>query len=274
MIFSITSFMIQMFCDINNQENPLLAMAIHNGHEVRAEAESWLETGEDERLKEEDPFTGFFTDIAPSRIVVNTSRFEVDLNRPREEALYKIPEQSWGMKVWKEGVPVSVWENSLKARDEFYNFLGRVIDGFIDTWGFIIIYDIHSYNFRRIDRENGDDPLKNPDINVGTGSMDRDLWAPVIDSFIESARSLEFMDRRLSVEENIRFRGGYLSRWVHENYPGHSCVPAIELKKIFMDEWKGLADIPKMKALKKIMAGTVPAVLKSAELAFTGKNKK
>ena len=31
------------------------------------------------------------------------SRFEVDLNRPREEAVYRVPEDCWGLDVWRGG---------------------------------------------------------------------------------------------------------------------------------------------------------------------------
>jgi N-formylglutamate deformylase len=98
---------------INAYSSPLLATAIHDGHDIRQGIGNYLNIDESERLREEDPCTGFFTDISESRIVVNTSRFEVDVNRPRDGAVYSNPEQAWGLNVWKEDVPVSVWEYSL-----------------------------------------------------------------------------------------------------------------------------------------------------------------
>ena len=99
---------------------------------------NFLHIGEFDRLREEDPCTGYFTDIAPSRFIIHTSRFETDVNRPRESAVYRYPEQSWGIKVWKDNVPEKVWENSLKQYDDFYNWLKQQITLFIEKSGFIV----------------------------------------------------------------------------------------------------------------------------------------
>lgn len=76
---------------IYSGDGPLVATAIHPGHHVRSEIRERLALPEDKRLNEEDPFTGPFTAVAPTRIVVERSRFEVDLNRPRENAVYRRP---------------------------------------------------------------------------------------------------------------------------------------------------------------------------------------
>ena len=46
----------------------------------------------------------------------------------------------------------------------------------------------------------------------------------------------------MDVRENVRFRGGELSRWVNERYRDRGCALAIEFKKMFMDEWTGTVD--------------------------------
>ncbi len=255
--------MLNFWHNIDLEASPLLATAIHNGHNVRPEAAEYLAINELDRLREEDACTGFFTDIAPSRFIIHTSRFEVDVNRPRETAVYRFPEQSWGLKVWQDNVPEQVWENSLKEYDEFYSWFRQQVDAFVEKSGFIIIYDIHSYNFRRENREFGDNPLKNPDINVGTGTLNP-RWAPVVEHFKNRLRNIDFLGSHLSVEENVRFKGGYLSEWVHNNYPEQSCVLAIEFKKIFMDEWTGAVNIEKIKALKEALNETVQGVLVEA----------
>lgn len=252
--------------EINELINPLLATAIHNGHYVRPEISRYLAIDEYERLREEDPYTGFFTDISESRIVVDTSRFEVDVNRPREGSVYRIPEQSWGINVWKDNVPVSVWEYSYGEYDFFYSLLERLITRFIDSWGYIIVYDIHSYNYLRNGKDQKEEnPEGNPEINLGTGSMNRELWINVIDSFIASVHDYSYQGRKLYVAENIRFKGGYMGNWIHSRFPGKSCVLSIELKKIFMDEWTGAVNIDRINDLKSALKGTVPAVLEAAK---------
>ena len=82
--------------------SPVLATAIHNGHTVRADIEALMAISAEERLREEDPFTEFVTRDVPNRIVFHRSRFEIDLNRPREGAVYLSPEQAWGLDIWKQ----------------------------------------------------------------------------------------------------------------------------------------------------------------------------
>ena len=84
-----------------NDEGPLVATAIHNGHLLRDEIEELTALSDVERLREEDPFTGDWTTIANVQIVMQNSRFEVDLNRPRDKAVYIDPEDAWGLKLWK-----------------------------------------------------------------------------------------------------------------------------------------------------------------------------
>jgi N-formylglutamate deformylase len=252
---------------INAYSSPLLATAIHDGHDIREGIGNYLNIDEYDRLREEDPCTGFFTDVSESRIVVNTSRFEVDVNRPRDAAVYRTPEQAWGLNVWKDDVPVSVWEYSLGEYDFFYSRLQRILNRITGYWGYVIVYDIHSYNYRRKGKdEEEDNPAENPDINIGTGSMDRQLWGHVVESFMSSLDSSGYTEKKLHVAENIRFRGGHLAQWIHSNYPGKSCVLSIEFKKFFMDEWTGAVDIKMINGLKNALKATIPAVLEAAKV--------
>ncbi len=252
--------------EINAFSSPLLVTAIHNGHALRPGISTYMAIDEFERLREEDPYTEYFADISESRLIVDTSRFEVDLNRPREDAVYRTPGQSWGIKVWKDKVPVSVWEYSYGEYDFFYNLLDRAITRFIDFWGYIIVYDIHSYNYLRNGKNSAEvDPEGNPEINLGTGSMDRQMWDPVVSSFMSVLHDYNYQGRKLHVAENIRFKGGYMAKWIHSRFPGKSCVLSIELKKIFMDEWTGAVNIPSINDLKEALKKTVPVVLDAAK---------
>lgn len=259
--------MISLKEEINTFSAPLLVTAIHNGHDVRPGTGSYLAIDEYQRLREEDPYTEYFTDIADSRLVVDTSRFEVDLNRPRDGAVYRTPDQSWGLNVWKDNVPLSVWNYSYSEYDFFYSRLERIISRFIDYWGYIVVYDVHSYNYLRNGKDTEEEnPEGNPDINVGTASMDKKLWEPVVSSFIASLQAEEYMGRKLYVAENVRFKGGYMGTWIHSRFPGKSCVLSIEFKKIFMDEWTGAVDIGCIKELKRALKNTIPAVLNVARI--------
>ena len=91
-------------------EGPLVSAAIHNGHTLRGGLLDSIGLTEPERLREEDPYTDILSDVAPTRVVGNRSRFEVDLNRPRDESVYLTPEQAWGLNVWREPLATGVVE--------------------------------------------------------------------------------------------------------------------------------------------------------------------
>ncbi len=260
-----TPDMIKMRYDIRRSKWPLLALAIHHGHDVREELEQYLEIDEFTRLREEDPCTGFLAAGSANHLIVDTSRFQTDLNRPPGEALYRTPEQSWGLRVWKKELPQPIVNGLLKDYDDFYEQLARFMNGLIETCGYLVVYDFHTYNYRRDAAGKEADPVLNPEINVGTGTLNRDLWAPVIDCFLHLMRGYDYFGRHLDVRENIRFKGGYLSRWIHGRYPGRACVLAIEVKKIFMDEWSGAVDIFRLNELKNAFYTTVPEILATAE---------
>lgn len=249
-------------------EGPVIATAIHEGHEVRPELEGLLALDEAQRLREEDPFTGEWTVVAPTQVVGRRSRFEVDLNRPRDGAVYVTPEQSWGLQVWKQPLPPDVLERSLAEYDAFYQGLGKLLEGYAQRYGKFVVYDLHTYNHRRdgLDAPPAD-PAKNPEVNLGTGTMQpgrRDQWAGVVEAFMGAMRQGDPLNgRSLDVRENVKFKGGYFAKWIHARFPDAACVLSIEFKKVFMDEWTGEANRAAIEQLKRALAATVPGVLEA-----------
>jgi len=243
-------------------EMPIVATAIHAGHDVRPEAAALFAVSEADRLREEDPFTDRWTPIVDNRVVVNRSRFEVDLNRPRDKAVYLESEDAFDLKVWKGAPPDTLVQGSLATYDDFYETFRTLCDELEAAHGRFVVLDLHSYNHRR----NGpdapvDDPAKNPEVNVGTGSLDRERWGGLVDRFMADVAGTPFEGGHLDVRENVRFKGGYLSRWVHENYPTSGCALAIEVKKIFMDEWTGQEDEGVVVSMLEVLRASVPGLL-------------
>jgi N-formylglutamate deformylase len=106
-----------------------------------------------------------------------------------------------------------------------------------------VVLDLHSYNHRRGGPDAPvDDPTANPEINVGTGSVDHEVWGDVVQTFKRALAHHPFDGGHLDVRENVRFRGGHMSRWINPRYAGRGVCLAIEVKKIFMDEWTGVPD--------------------------------
>ncbi len=241
---------------------PLVAAAIHDGHDIRAELQPLLALSDEDRLREEDPHTGLWTSVAPTRIVGLRSRFEVDLNRPREKAVYQTPDDCWGLTVWKEPLAPEMVAQSLQAYDHFYAHLRFWLDQLVQRFGRVVVFDLHSYNHRR-DGVGGAvaDAQANPEVNVGTGTMDRQRWAPVVDRFIHEMRSFNFLGRQLDVRENVRFRGGNFPRWIHEQFPDSVCAIAIEFKKFFMDEWTGHPEPDQLYGITEALRSAAEGVL-------------
>jgi len=244
-------------------ESPLITTAIHDGHAVRDDVARELALPEPQRFREEDPYTARWTVVAPTRFVGLRSRFEVDLNRPREQAVYRKPEDAWGLEVWRSSPPpASLVERSLAEYDAFYAAVRETLEEKARRYGRFVVFDLHSYNHRR-DGAGGPpaDPAENPEVNIGTGTMDRNRWARIVDRAMAELGGFDFGGRRLDVRENVRFRGGNFPRWVHETFPENGCALAIEFKKFFMDEWTGEVDEASMRqivnALERAAAGVV-----------------
>ena len=247
---------------------PIVAVAVHHGHDVRPEVAARLKLDEAQRFREEDPYTGMLAQAAPARFIVHRSRFEVDLNRPRDKAVYLRPEDAWGLDVWSVPRPSFCIRRSLAEYDAFYRTLEHVLTRAVAKFGRVVLFDLHSYNHRRAGPgEPPEDPQHNPEINVGTGTMERSRWTSLVDGFIEDLRAFPYQGRRLDVRENVKFFGGQVCRWTHDRFPSSVCALAVEFKKFFMDEWTGQLDFQQLRDLASALRSTVPGCVRRLESA-------
>jgi hypothetical protein len=242
---------------------PLVATAIHDGHAARDEVTNLFALDDASRLREEDPHTGTWARIADTWIVANRSRFEVDLNRPREKAIYRIPADAWGLHIWQSELPQAIISRSLNEYDDFYAQVRQLFTRLERRFSRFVVLDLHTYCHRR----DGADappanPLDNPDVNIGTGTMlNRNQWSPVVDRFMEDLRRIAVQGHLLDVRENVKFRGGHFAAWVHTTFPQTACVLSIEFKKFFMDEWSGSTDEKQVEAIRRALESTIPGIL-------------
>lgn len=243
----------------------VLTTAIHAGHRLRPEIADRVKLSEEARRREEDPFTDRIAAIGTPSVAVRRSRFEVDLNRPREGAVYRHPDMAWGLDVWHTPLTEDEVERSLGLHDRFYEQLAAHLDGVVREHGRFLVLDVHSYNHRRDGANAAPGPAEeNPEVNVGTGSLERDRWADLLGSFMGVLGSQVAGDHELDVRENVRFEGGHLSQWVNERYEGHGCALALEFKKCFMDEWSGDVDTGHVEELNRALSITTRAVVPGA----------
>lgn len=235
---------------------PLVTTAIHQGHELRPDVRRAMTLDERSRRREEDPYTDVIGAHTSAQVIARRSRFEVDLNRPRQEAVYQVPEDCWGLDVWRDGrLPDEMVEASLEVYDVFYADLARRLDELAERGPFVV-YDVHSYNHRRQgDSTDVAPPEDNPEVNLGTGSLE-DRFRPVAETFTRELEAQEVAGHRLDVRENVKFEGRALAWFVHERYPGRGACLALEFKKTFMDEWTDEVDEQHLLALQEALAAT------------------
>ena len=222
----------------------MVAAAIHDGHGLRGEVAAAMALPDAERLREEDPFTAQAIAGVPIQIIAHRSRFEADLNRDAETAVYRTPEQCWGLKVWDGELDDAIADRSLDYHRRFYAAVGELLDEVAAKHSRFVVLDVHSYNHMRGGPDGPPTPPEEaPEINIGTFSMPREEWAWLLDPLMDAMRAYDFGGRNLDVRENVAFQGkGELTRFVHDRYPGQGCAIALEFKKFFMDEWTGEPD--------------------------------
>jgi hypothetical protein len=91
--------------------------------------------------------------------------------------------------------------------------------------------------------------------------MDRERWGRIVDRFISELRRFDFPGGPLDVRENVKFRGGQFSRWIHETFPRTGCALAVEFKKFFMDEWTGVPDGDRLRAIGDALRSAACGIL-------------
>jgi hypothetical protein len=213
-------------------------IAIHAGSNVRDEILTAMKISRTDRYREEDPYTECFIRNFPIRIIARDSRFEYDLNRDRDEAIYTIPEMAWGLDVWNQPLTSEEIDRSITKYDEFHKLMDIVTAYLLKQNRYGVIFDFHSYNYQREEKVSWHID-ENPVINIGTEPVNRDLFGEVIDNLLFSLSGLSISGHPISVGENVIFKGGGLSNRLSSAYYDQLLFLAIEFKKIFMDEWSG-----------------------------------
>jgi len=202
--------------------------AVHDGHQFRKELwENCLHT-EYERWYEEDPETKHMISSHPIVIAGCDSRFEYDLNRTPEDAVF---ETAWGKQLWKQPLTEDQKQKSLNKHSNFYKVVHALISKLEEKFGICIVYDMHSYNWKRWDREV-------PTWNLGTSNVDNSRFGVDIESWRQSLSEIEFpRNIKSTALINDTFQGnGYFLKFITEKFK-NTLVLATEIAKIYCDEY-------------------------------------
>lgn len=241
---------------INTTDSPIWAFAIHDGHQIEEQLLPYLLLNNSARLREEDPYTALFTELPVNQFVVGTSRFQLDINRKREDSIYLTPEQAWGLQVWSSNLPQTWIDKLYKAHQDIYFLIDRHIQQTIKQFGYFIILDIHSYNAKRSGPSEIIDKEKNPQINLGT-FYNATQWKGHIEEYVQFIRAQKILDQSIDIRENVKFKGGYLAQYITNKYADKGFVLSIEFRKDFMDEWTGEPHVHLISLYKQLLINSL-----------------
>jgi hypothetical protein len=202
--------------------------AVHDGHQFRKDLwENCLHT-EYERWYEEDPETKNMVISHPIVIAGLDSRFEYDLNRAPETAIY---DDAWGKKLWKNPIPEHEKEKSLSKHVAFYKVVSALINKIEEKFGLCVVYDMHSYNWKRWDREV-------PTWNLGTSNVDQNRFNEDINAWSKRLGEMQLPNNIPSTSKiNDTFQGnGYFLKFISQNFQ-NTLVLATEIAKVYCDEY-------------------------------------
>ncbi|MFD1061861.1 N-formylglutamate amidohydrolase [Winogradskyella litorisediminis] len=203
--------------------------AVHDGHQFRKELwDNCLHT-EYERWYEEDPETKRMVASHPIVLAACDSRFEYDLNRDPENAVF---DTAWGKQLWKSPLDASEKEHSLKKHSNFYKVVEALISKLEEKFEICIVYDMHSYNWKRWDREV-------PTWNLGTSNIDNERFGNEVESWRVTLASINLPHGiKQTSKINDTFQGnGYFLKFITNNFK-NTLVLATEIAKVYCDEYE------------------------------------
>lgn len=228
---------------------PYVCTAIHNGNNLRPELFKKIALDDYERWYEEDPHTGDFIESMPITLIANDSRFEYDLNR--SEPVYY---EAWGKKVWTK--PLSIKEKAVSAKKHanYYKVTHALIEKLESMFGASLVYDIHSYNYKRWGRDV-------PVFNIGTECIDNKKYSKFVENWKRELENIKIKDIQVKAKENEVFFGrGYNLEYITTNFK-NTLVFATEIKKIYCDE-ETAEVFPQI--IKSLQSGLKKAILNNA----------
>lgn len=207
---------------------PYACAAIHNGHQFRKELWDNCIHSEYERWYEEDPETKNMVQSHPIVLAGCDSRFEYDLNRNPEEAVF---ETAWGKQLWHQPLPVAMKSKSLKKHENFYKVVHALISKLEEKFGVCVVYDMHSYNWQRWDREV-------PTWNLGTSNIDNERFGDCIEAWREYLSNIKLPHNiKQTSKINDTFQGnGYFLKFITKSFK-NTLVLATEIAKVYCDEY-------------------------------------
>ncbi|AWX46203.1 hypothetical protein HME9304_03235 [Flagellimonas maritima] len=237
---------------------PFVCGAVHDGHQFRKPLwDNCLHT-EYERWYEEDPCTKEMIQSFPIIIAGCDSRFEYDLNREPERAIY---DDAWGKQLWEKPLTEHEKVTSLQKHANFYKVVHELISKLQTDFKKVIVFDIHSYNWKRWDREV-------PVWNLGTTNIDTERYGGLTEKWRAKLGGMVLPNGIKSTSKiNDTFHGnGYFLKYITENFKD-TLVLATEISKIYCDEHTGIIYPEVVRSVEEQLKLLIPEMVEEFEKA-------
>ncbi|QLG46985.1 N-formylglutamate amidohydrolase [Costertonia aggregata] len=237
---------------------PYICAAVHDGHQFRKSLwDNCLHT-EYERWYEEDPCTKAMVQSHPILIQGCDSRFEYDLNRNPETAIYT---DAWGKQLWKSPLSPEETQLSMLKHNNFYRVVHTLVEKIETIHGKAIVFDMHSYNWKRWDREV-------PTWNLGTVNIDNDRFGTLAASWNYKLGTMQLPNGIVSTSKiNDTFQGnGHFLKYITQNFD-NTLVLATEIAKVYCDEYDGTVYPEVVRSVEDQLKELIPLQVKEFQEA-------
>jgi hypothetical protein len=228
---------------------PYVCGAVHDGHQFRPSLWDNCLHSAYERWYEEDPETKRMIQSLPIIIAGRDSRFEYDLNRFPEDAVF---ETAWGKQLWKYPLPESEKNLSLAKHANFYKIVEALISKIEAMFGTCVVYDMHSYNWQRWDREV-------PTWNLGTSNIDNARFGDLVEQWrlaLEGIVLPHGIKQTAKINDTF-FGNGYFLRFITNTFD-NTLVLATEIAKVYCDEYQQVIFPEVVEAVEQQLKDLIP----------------
>lgn len=232
---------------------PYICAAVHDGHQFRKSLWDNCLHSEYERWYEEDPCTKQMVQSMPIVLAARDSRFEYDINRQPNEAIY---DDAWGKQLWKAPLHVNELQLSLQKHANFYKVVHALINQIELRRRLVLVFDMHSYNWKRWDR-------KVPTWNLGTDNIDNAKYGKIVEAWKEKLSALSLPNGIKSTAKiNDTFHGnGYFLKYITQNFK-NTLVLATEIAKVYCNEDSGVIYPEVVDAVEIQLKEIIPQMVK------------
>ncbi len=208
---------------------PYICFSTHSGSKISKKSLKNIAISQRKRKYHEDPHTADFIVSMPIMAQGLDSRYEYDLNRSPENAIY---DEFLGDKVWKKPLTKAQKEIYLQKHQNFYTVISVLVKTLERKFKACIVYDIHAFNYKKIERET-------PIFNIGTEKINNTKFGAFVQSWQTELGKIKLPEMDTTVKLNDVFQGtGYLLEYITTHFPNTLVLPT-EIKKVYCNEEKG-----------------------------------